>query len=107
MPHVGMARVALDDVAVCPIRQTVGPTHLRERPMNKKVPKTILLLKTINADNTNSNGNGFKYGKVGSTVVATDWNPKPVCGGGIHGLLNGCGNGSLLNWADDAVWVVL
>jgi hypothetical protein len=29
-----------------------------------------------------------------------------VCGGGLHGLLNGAGNGSLINWSTDAIWIV-
>ena len=29
-----------------------------------------------------------------------------LCGGGLHGLLNGAGSGSLINWSTDAVWIV-
>jgi hypothetical protein len=29
-----------------------------------------------------------------------------VCGGGLHGLLNGAGSGSLINWSTDAIWIV-
>ena len=43
------------------------------------------MIKTVNK---NMEGyNGFKYPKRGK-VVALDWNPKPVCGGGIHGLIH-------------------
>ena len=63
------------------------------------------ILKTVNAD-------GSAYGnfqwplEVGAEVVAPDWDPTPQCGGGLHGLLNGVGDGGLLNWDNDAVWIV-
>ena len=66
---------------------------------------TNYILKTVNAD-------GSAYGnfqwplEVGAEVVAPDWDPTPQCGGGLHGLLNGVGNGGLLDWGDGAVWVV-
>jgi hypothetical protein len=62
-----------------------------------------LLLKTVNADMT-AHG-GFVWPRSGE-VRAEKWNPKPVCGGGLHGALHGCGNGSLFNWSEDAVWIV-
>ena len=43
---------------------------------------------------------------IGAVVSAPDWNNLPVCGGGLHGLLGGVGDGDLLNWDTDAVWVV-
>jgi hypothetical protein len=48
---------------------------------------------------------GFQWPTKGP-VVAPDWNPAPVCGGGLHGLLRGCGEAYLLNWSEDAKWVV-
>ena len=63
------------------------------------------ILKTVQAD-------GSAYGdfvwplEVGAQVVAPDFNTDASCGGGLHGLLNGCGNGALLNWGDGAVWIV-
>ena len=63
------------------------------------------ILKTVQAD-------GSAYGnfqwplEVGAEVVAPDWDPTPECGGGLHGLLNGCGDGWLLNWSSDAKWIV-
>ena len=63
------------------------------------------ILKTVKAD-------GSAYGdfvwplEVGAQVVAPDFNTDASCGGGLHGLLNGCGNGALLNWGDGAVWIV-
>jgi hypothetical protein len=53
----------------------------------------ILALRTCNADGTSYNG--FKWPESGH-VVCTDWNSKPVCGGGLHGLKWGHGKWSLL-----------
>ena len=46
---------------------------------------------------------GFQWPmEVGAIVTAPDWNPKPVCGGGLHGLLNGGGDASHLSFGTDA-----
>ena len=56
---------------------------------------------------------GRAYGKfqwpleVGAVVTAPDWNPNPVCGGGLHGLLNGLGESSHLSFAGDAIWWIV
>jgi hypothetical protein len=39
-------------------------------------------------------------------VIAPDWNDNKQCGNGLHGLLFGSGDYTLLNWSPDAVWVV-
>jgi len=63
------------------------------------------LLKTVHADG--AAWGGFQWPlDEGAEVIAPDWDPTPVCGGGLHGLLNGAGNGSLINWSTDAVWIV-
>jgi hypothetical protein len=63
------------------------------------------ILKTVKADG--SSYDNFMWPlKVGATVIAPDFNNNPVCGGGLHGLYNGIGNGRLLNWRSDAVWIV-
>jgi hypothetical protein len=49
--------------------------------------------------------NGFQWPTEGP-VEAPDWDPSPVCGSGLHGLLKGCGEIYLLNWSEDAKWVV-
>jgi hypothetical protein len=49
---------------------------------------------------------GFKWPRKG-LVTCSDWEPTYKCGNGLHGLLNGEGNGSLLNWSGDAVWLVV
>jgi len=43
------------------------------------------MIKTVNR---NMEGyNGFKYPEKGK-VVAPNWDPEPICGGGIHGLIH-------------------
>ena len=63
------------------------------------------LLKTVKADGTARGGFQWPLDE-GAEVTAPDWDPTPVYGGGLHGLLNGAGNGSLINWSTDAVWIV-
>ena len=66
---------------------------------------TDFLLKTVRPDG--AAWGGFQWPlDEGAEVIAPDWDPTPVCGGGLHGLLNGAGNGSLINWSTDAVWIV-
>jgi hypothetical protein len=40
-------------------------------------------------------------------VECPDWDPAPKCGHGLHGLLWGNGDWSLLKEADDSVWLVV
>ena len=65
-----------------------------------------LVLRTVDAD-WRSRG-GFRWRKTVETV-ASDWDPDPDrdCGGGLHGLLWGCGDAGLLASAPDAVWLVV
>ena len=49
---------------------------------------------------------GFRWPESGP-VSAPDWDPEPRCGGGLHGLLWGCGDGVLLDWSPDAKWLVV
>ena len=50
---------------------------------------------------------GFKWPLVvGAEVVAPDWNPAPVCGGGLHGLPWGRGNWDLTSEDVVARWLV-
>ena len=55
------------------------------------------ILKTVKADGSAYGGFVWPL-ETGAIVVAPDWDSTPVCGGGLHGLLNGCGDGALLNW---------
>jgi len=53
-----------------------------------------------------SYGGAFTWPASG-LVEAPDWNPIPECGGGLHGFLNGCGNGALADWNESAKWLVV
>ena len=71
----------------------------------KKVTKNkVLVLRTCDEDMT-AHG-GFKW-PVKGPVEAPDWDPSPVCGGGLHGLLWGIGDSSLLNWDEKAKWMAV
>ena len=61
------------------------------------------ILRTCSADMTSHNG--FVWPRSGR-VEAPDWKPTAECGNGLHGLLNGQGDGNLLDWTEAAVWVV-
>ena len=50
--------------------------------------------------------NGFKWPKTG-IVECPDWNPEPVCGGGLHGLLDGDGDYPVLSMDNDALWQIV
>jgi hypothetical protein len=49
---------------------------------------------------------GFVWPESGP-VSAPDWNPEPVCGGGLHGLLMGIGDISHLSRDSNAKWFVV
>lgn len=62
----------------------------------KAQPETALVLRTCDKDGRSYNG--FQWPSEGP-VSCPDWDPTPRCGGGLHGLLWGEGDGSLLSWA--------
>ena len=65
-----------------------------------------LAIRTCSADGT-SHG-GFKWpSEVGSVVTCADWNPEAKCGNGLHALLDGWGDYSLLSNDNDALWQVV
>lgn len=64
----------------------------------------VLVLRTCSADMTSHDG--FIWPAAGPVEVP-DWNPEPVCGGGLHGLLWGEGDGQRLSWDADARWLVV
>ena len=71
-----------------------------------------MLVLRANSDRYPNDYNDFRWPlEVGATAVAPDWNPDPAlsCGGGLHGLLWGCGSASLLHAADDpeTTWLVV
>src|ERR1700727_3032781 len=63
-----------------------------------------LVLRTCNSDMTAHSG--FSWPKSGP-LEAPDWDPKPICGNGLHGLPWGRGDWSLLSNDPDAVWMVV
>jgi len=65
---------------------------------------TTFLLRTCNSDLTA--WGGFQWPASGP-VTCPDWSARPHCGNGLHGLLMGIGAGGLLNWSDDAKWMVV
>ena len=70
---------------------------------NQVNKETVLVLRTCGADMTSYGG--FKWPTSGY-AAAPDWNPEHICGNGLHGLLFGVGDGSLLDWSLDAKWLV-
>ena len=72
--------------------------------MSDTTPRQRAMLRTCAADMT-AHG-GFPWPEIGP-VAAPDWNPEPICGGGLHGLLDGCGDALLLCWDADARWLVV
>ena len=72
--------------------------------MSDTTPRQRAMLRTCAADMTARGG--FRWPEWG-LVTAPDWNPEPVCGGGLHGLLDGCGDALLLCWDADARWLVV
>ena len=62
-----------------------------------------LMLRTC--DRGMRSSGGFVWPRSG-LVEAPDWRDDRECGGGLHGALWGCGDGSLLSWDDSAMWLV-
>ncbi|MBI2796181.1 MAG: hypothetical protein HYX65_05680, partial [Gemmatimonadetes bacterium] len=62
------------------------------------------LLRTCGADMRSRES--FRWPTSGP-VSAPDWHPRPVCGGGLHGLLHGHGRHDLLSNEPDAKWLVV
>jgi hypothetical protein len=66
--------------------------------------KTVLVLRSCSHDMT-SHG-GFVWPRSGP-VKCSDWSPVASCGNGLHGLLNGEGDWSLVSFAKNAKWLVV
>ncbi len=64
----------------------------------------VLLLRTC--DPQRQGHGGFAWPDSG-LVSAPDWNPRPICGYGLHGFLWGVGDGSLASWDSAAWWLVV
>jgi hypothetical protein len=64
----------------------------------------VLCLRTV--DSNRRSYKEFQWPESGE-VVAPDWDPKPECGNGLHGLLKGEGDASLLRDEADTIWQVV
>ena len=62
------------------------------------------VIRTCNADFTSRND--FKWPALGE-VVCPDFEASQECGAGLHGFLDGCGDGSLASWKSDAQWLLV
>jgi hypothetical protein len=66
--------------------------------------KTVLVLRSCSHDMTSRGG--FIWPELGP-VKCLDWSPRAECGNGLHGLLNGEGDWSLVSFAKNAKWLVV
>ena len=73
----------------------------------RTIPETKYLLRTV--DKNRQSYGGFQWPhELGTRVEPSNgWSDTAECGNGIHGLLNGEGEGSLLDWSDDAIWQIV
>jgi hypothetical protein len=78
-------------------------TTKRQHKANAASSK-VLVLRTC--DKAMRSYGGFVWPPAGP-VACKDFDPIPQCGQGLHGLLWGEGDGSLLNWDKDARWIVV
>ena len=78
-----------------------------EATENKKADR-VLVLRTCKADMSSAHTPSFVWPMSGF-AEAPDWNPDPSeqCGHGLHGLLWGNGDWSLLSNEPDAVWMIV
>jgi hypothetical protein len=80
--------------------------RVARKPVAKKSPppETTLVIRTCDV-NLRGHG-GFQWPRSGP-VECPDWDPKPACGNGIHGLAWGNGDWSNTSRDADAVWMVV
>jgi hypothetical protein len=77
---------------------------MSDLPSIELQPGEVLVLRTCDA-NLRSHG-GFQWPGSG-LVECPDWDPKPACGNGLHGLLRGAGGGKYLDWSESAKWLLV
>ena len=63
------------------------------------------LMKTVGTDGEAHGGFVWPL-EIGAEVGCPDWSDDAICGGGLHGLLDGQGEGCRLSWESDARWIV-
>ena len=62
-------------------------------------------MKTVGTDGEAHGGFVWPL-EIGAEVGCPDWSDDAICGGGLHGLLDGQGEGCRLSWESDARWIV-
>jgi hypothetical protein len=65
----------------------------------------MLFLRTCKKDGTSYGG--YKWNlEIGAINEAEDFNDRPSCGGGLHGIKNGIGDAGYLDLSDESIGVV-
>ncbi len=64
------------------------------------------VLRTCNADFTSRWDCDFRWPASGE-VVCPDFEATEECGSGLHGFLDGCGDGNSAKWESDAQWLLV
>jgi len=100
-------RLARGLVPFCQI-DTTAPSRL---PVDKgfasysEAAAARYLLRSCNHDFT-AHG-GYRWpSEVGAECRPERWDPRPVCGDGLHGFLRGEGDAGLADWSERAQWLV-
>ena len=71
-------------------------------------PKKVLVLRTCTPEMTGTQDKSRHFvWPTSGPVACPDWNPEPVCGGGLHGLAWGDGDWGLLRDESDSKWLVV
>jgi hypothetical protein len=102
-------KIPADGLVYCPKHKlmTEGPAWAAkstERSPTAGAVRYALVLRTSDKDLRSYNG--FQWPEKGP-VSCPDWDPAPKCGNGLHGLMWGDGDASLLSSSADAKWQVV
>ena len=91
-----------------------GSTRARAPEVSEAIPLPghVLVLRTCHADGRPVHPDAIRTAfvwpiKVGAVVECPDWDQKPNCGNGLHGLLWGEGSTTQWLWDADAKWLVV
>jgi hypothetical protein len=76
------------------------------RKFKEKIMKDRLVLRTCKPFGKSSHDFIWNL-EIGGITTAPDWEPTEECGQGLHGFLNGEGNGYLVDWSEEAIWLVV
>jgi hypothetical protein len=92
-------------MATRPRAKRAATTSSAQRPPAATLKTTTtFMLRTCDAQLRSYNE--FQWPESGP-VECPDWNPEPICGYGLHGLLHGKGDYGLVSFASDAKWLVV